>query len=236
MAAKRFVEAHHYSGSYPAARLRYGLYSASTLVGVAVLSVPAQRKVLSLPFPELEPYTESLELGRLVLLDEVPANAESWFLTRAFELAAVAGVRGVVSFSDPMPRRSLDGSIILPGHIGIIYQAKNAIYAGRSTPRTLHILPDGTALNARTLQKIRAGERGRRYGEAQLVGNGARPRREDETPAAWLHEVLPMIGLRSLQHPGCHRYLFRLGTRAQRRAVSIALPALPYPKHLEMAA
>jgi hypothetical protein len=33
----------------------------------------------------------------------VPANGESWFLARCWEMAARQGVRGVVSFSDPVP-------------------------------------------------------------------------------------------------------------------------------------
>lgn len=35
--AKRFVLAHHYSGSYPAAVLRAGLYQRGALEGVAVV-------------------------------------------------------------------------------------------------------------------------------------------------------------------------------------------------------
>src|SRR5215472_6793609 len=39
--ARTFVCTHHYSGTYPAARLRYGLYTqGGLLVGVAVLSIP----------------------------------------------------------------------------------------------------------------------------------------------------------------------------------------------------
>jgi hypothetical protein len=50
------------------------------------------------------PYHESLDLSRVVILDSMPANAESWFCARAFELAAAAGIRGIVAFSD-RPRR-----------------------------------------------------------------------------------------------------------------------------------
>ena len=44
--ARAFVLNRHYSASYPAARLRYGLadLKAGTLAGVAVLSVPASRR------------------------------------------------------------------------------------------------------------------------------------------------------------------------------------------------
>ncbi len=42
--AKGFVLGHHYSGSYPAARYRFGLYRGAELVGVAVFSVPANAR------------------------------------------------------------------------------------------------------------------------------------------------------------------------------------------------
>ena len=35
--ARAFVETHHYSGSYPAARFRFGLHERGVLVGVAVV-------------------------------------------------------------------------------------------------------------------------------------------------------------------------------------------------------
>jgi hypothetical protein len=43
--ARTFVATNHYSASYPAARLRFGLYDGPWLVGVAVLGVPMQRRV-----------------------------------------------------------------------------------------------------------------------------------------------------------------------------------------------
>ncbi len=85
--ARTFVEVNHYAGSYPAARLRFGLYDGPWLVGVAVLAVPMQRRVLTAVFPDLEPYSESLELARFVLAEAVPANGESWFLARCWHLA-----------------------------------------------------------------------------------------------------------------------------------------------------
>ena len=116
---KAFIETHHYSGSYVSALRRYGLYDitgpAPGLVGVAVLSYPANDAVLLKPFPGLAKGDESAELGRLVLLDEVPANAESHFMAEVFRLAAGVGYRGIVSFSDPNPRYDDDGRLTMPG-------------------------------------------------------------------------------------------------------------------------
>ena len=61
-----------------------------------------------------------------MLAESVPANGESWFLARCWELATRQGKHGVVSFSDPVPRRTAVGTLVFPGHIGTIYQACNA--------------------------------------------------------------------------------------------------------------
>jgi hypothetical protein len=230
--AAEFVRRHHYAGTYPAARLRYGLIDTATaeLAGVAVLSVPAQAKVLTAAFPTLTPYTESLELGRFVLLDKVGWCGETWFLARVFRAAAQRGVRGVVSFSDPMARTGAAGQVVFAGHIGTIYQASNAAYCGRGTARRLLLLPDGQVLSARALQKVRAGERGHEYVERLLCAHGARPRRDGADRRRWLAGALDAARARPLAHPGNHRYCFRLGTPAQRRQVPLGLPAGAYPK------
>lgn len=231
--AKAYVVANHYSGSYPAAQSRYGLFEADRLVGVCVLGVPTSKAVLTLPFPGLEPYVESLELSRLVLADAVPANAETWFIARCFEEAAATGVRGVVSFADPVPRL-VGGEVLFPGHVGTIYQASNATLCGRGTPRTLLVLPSGKTLNARSIQKVRKLERGHRHVEAELVSFGAAPRRDDEDPAVWLAGAIAAAGVIRLRHGGNWRYVFRLGTKAQRRRTVVGLPSVPYPKRPDL--
>jgi hypothetical protein len=229
-AAKPFVATHHYEATYPAARFAYGMFGAGRLVGVAVLSVPAHAGVLTGVFPALLAYRQTLELGRLVLLDEVPANAESWFVARAFELAHAQGIRGVVSFSDPVPRTDSCGQVVFRGHVGTVYAASNAHYAGRTGARTLVLLPDGAVLNERALAKVRHDERGHAYVERRLQAFGARPRQPDESGREWLSHALVEVGARLLRHGGCHRFAFRLGSPSARRATWIALPGLPYPK------
>ena len=44
---RAFIEQHHYAGTYPAARERFGLYRRGELVGCAVFSHPTNDKVLS---------------------------------------------------------------------------------------------------------------------------------------------------------------------------------------------
>jgi hypothetical protein len=166
--AKSYVERMHYSGSYVAASRRYGMFihtpDGPDLVGVAVFAVPAQARVLTNVFPELVPYAESLELARFVLEGQrlraedpsapagrAPANSESWFLRECYRYLAADGIAGVVSFADPVPR-IVSGRTLFAGHVGTIYQSSNAVLTGRSTPRYLTVLPDGTSLSDRALQ------------------------------------------------------------------------------------
>lgn len=233
--AADFIEQHHYSGSYVAALARYGLYDlageGTPLVGVAVLSNPTNVAVLENPFPDLEPYAESAELGRLVLLDEVPANAESFFVAEMFRMAARRGFRGVVSHSDPNPRYDDDSVMTMPGHLGIVYQALNARYTGTTGRATAHVFPDGTELNGKTQQKIRDQHKGHKYAEDLLVERGAQRMLAGEDPKAWLRQARADAGIKPVRKAGKHRYLFSLGeTRAQRAAVHMAMDALPYPK------
>jgi hypothetical protein len=218
--AKAFIAAHHYSHSYPAARERIGLYRRGALVGVAVFSHPANDKVLTSVFHGRA--IDSIELGRFVLLDEVPGNGETWFLARCFEQLRARGLRGVVSFSDPISRMSADGRAIFPGHIGTIYQAHNAAYLGRGTARALRLLPDATVMSARALQKIRAGEKGWRPAAALLERHGAEAC-PDDNRREWLRLWLPRL-TRPLSHPGNHKYAWSFDRRVT------LTPAGPYPK------
>jgi hypothetical protein len=232
--ARAFVIAHHYSGSMPATLHRFGMFRLEqdkppALAGVAILSVPASRSVLTAVFPRLEPFRESCDLGRFVLAEHVESNGESWFLAEVRRLAAARGVRGIVSFSDPLPRTTIDGTQVKPGHIGLIYQVSSATYTGRGTPRTLLLLPNGTVFSPRAMQKIRAQERGHRYAEQLLISLGARVPRAGQAPSDWLAQALAEIGARRVRHPGNYRYAFRVGDRKQRAAVVIAASPAPYP-------
>lgn len=232
--AEAFVLAHHYSNTYPSTKWRFGLYQHEQLVGVAVFSNPTNVKVLRNPFPMLTPYYESTELGRFVLLDEVPANAETWLLARCFEQLQSFGVRGVVSMSDPV-RRVVDDRIVFAGHVGTIYQAKSAVYTGRAWSEPIEMLPNGEILNRRSQQKVRDQDRGHGYVERKLQSFGARPMRPGEKPNLWLREAKRAAGVRRVPHAGNHRYCFLLGTPTDRRVLRRALASLPYPKEVDAA-
>ena len=225
--AKLFVEQHHYAGSMPSARWCFGLFWGGLLVGVAVYSYPVNDKVITNVLPGAA--IESVELGRLVLLDLVPANGESFFVARCFDLLRRENLIGVVSFSDPVPRTTVAGATVFIGHAGTVYQSLNAIYTGRGTARTLRLLPDGTVFSDRAAQKIRAGERGATYAAAQLVKAGA-PKADLTSLSAeerrkWLRGAIARV-TRPLKHGGNFRYVWALHKRDRKH-----LPAMqPYPK------
>ncbi|CRK56924.1 hypothetical protein [Alloactinosynnema sp. L-07] len=256
LTARRFIARHHYAPTLPSTTLRYGMIDHGTdmaqLVGVATFGVPMSRGTLTNVFPTLEPYTETLDFNRLVLRDDVLANGESFFCAAAFRMASRDhGLRGVVTFADPIPRWRVVGGrheLIKPGHVGIVYQALNFAAIGRSSPRTLVLLPDATVLTARAIAKVTSGERGARGVVDRLVAFGAPPpdsldfatdgrlpgpvdsRQDRSTSAQWLRVALREIGARRIRHPGNFRYALRLGTRAQRTRTVIAMQLRPYPK------
>ncbi len=224
---RNFVTEHHYSGTYPAARFRVGLYRHGELEGVAVFSHPCSNAVLTNVFDV--PVLSTVELGRFVLLDAVAGNGETWFLARCFEILRDRQIVGVLSFSDPLQRRTAAGEIVHLGHVGTIYQGHNAVYLGRGTARTLHILPDGRVFSDRTAQKVRNGERGWRYAAAQLEAFGAAPVPVDpEDRLKWLSAAMRTL-TRTVRHKGNHKYAWPLN-----QAMRWQLPtSLPYPKALD---
>ncbi|MFG2845925.1 hypothetical protein ACGF12_22565 [Kitasatospora sp. NPDC048296] len=240
--ARRFVERHHYSGSWPAVRMAFGMQlrteapgpgepDGGRLVGVLALGVPMSKGVLTRVFPSLAPYRESVELSRLVLLDEVPSNGESWLCAAGFALAARRGVRGVVAYSDPHPRTRvtpLGTEVVTPGHVGHVYAAQDFAYLGRSRPRRLVVLPDGTVLADRAAMKVRRDESGHLGVERRLQGFGARPRREGEPGGLWLAEALEVVGANRLEHGGNHVYARSVGPRRTR--VAVAPTSFPPPR------
>lgn len=227
--ATRFIVSHHYSGSMTTNRLNVGLFRVRRLVGVAVFGVPSSQSSIPKRTGGL-PSSAGVELARLVLLDEIEANAETWMLARAFRLLRLAlpEIRAVVSYSDPLPRTTLDGSVVMPGHVGIIYQSLNAIYTGRSKSRTMYLGPGGHEVPPRTLSKLRNGERGDGYAYARLRELGAPPRRHLEDARAYVARALREGPFRALRHPGNHAYVWAFDA-----ADRSTLPrSLPYPKHI----
>lgn len=237
--AKPWVKAHHYSGSYPVARSRIGLWESTgpftkpELVGVAVYSVPMSQRVLP-KWTGVEDTLNAVELGRLVLLDRVAGNGESWFLSRAHRAMAaeLPMVRAIMSCSDPVKRRNTDGTVVMPGHVGCIYQAMNARHVGRTGRATLNLTPDGQVVSKRAISKVVHGETGVDYVQRQLQAMGAPARQLHEDGGAYIRRLKSSGWLGRFRHPGNLVYVWAVGPdkRARKAATRSFKPALAYPK------
>lgn len=208
---KAFVVAHHYAARAGSIVRGFEVHWGGRLAG--------QFR------PPMGSAAEWLTLGRFVLLDEVGGNAETIVLGVCFRALRLDGFLGVVSFSDPHRRVALDGRVILPGHVGTIYQAHNGVYTGRSKSETKQLLPDGTLFESRAAQKVRTGDQGHAYSRRILEANGAEPLRAGEDAGAWVARWRAAL-CRPFLHRGNHRYLWAVDKRARRHLP----PSLPYPK------
>lgn len=236
--AKPFVCQHHYSGSYPADHVAVGLYAKhgvarSYLAGVAVFSEGVQSGKAMPRWTGFDA-AAGTEIGRLVLLPEVPHNGESWFIARAFAAlrAAKPQVRVALSYSDPVERTTAAGQVVKPGHFGTIYQASNALFLGRATARSLLLLPDGRVLHPYLFDKLRHRRQGWAYALRAVEQAGAvagvEARRWGEDEATWLGRVRG--ALRPLRHPGNLTYAFGLDREAWASLRTKHGGGLPYPK------
>lgn len=206
--AKTFVLQHHYSGSYPAARFRAGLFvkkpfHAEVLCGVGVFSVSMNQQVVPAYFSGLQA-SDGVELGRFVLEDSVAANGESWALSRMLKLLrrALPQVRGVVAYCDPLERRDVDGQVVKRGHVGTIYRATNSTFRGRSSARTLWLAPSGECVADRTMSKIRLEEVGQGYAMDKLRALGAPAANYQESGVDYIKRLKACGWLKPLRHPG----------------------------------
>lgn len=220
--AKDFVEKHHYSRSYVAARFRAGLFvkmpfKKEVLCGVGVFSVAMNQRVIPAYFAGLSP-NEGVELGRFVLHDSCEANAESWALARMKRLLqdALPEVRGVVAYCDPIERRDVDGAVVKRGHLGTIYRATNCSYRGRSSARTVWLAPTGECLADRTLAKVRSEDTGQAYVMKKLRSLGAPAARFGESGASYISRLKDSHWLRPIRHPGNLAFTFDLPPRVGR--------------------
>ena len=194
--ARSFVATHHYLPNFPAAIFSAGLFGEgpagrSQLLGVAVFAVPSNNAVIT-RHTGFTDQASGTTLARFLLLDEVPQNAESWMLARAFRLlrAEKPHVEAVVSYSDPQA-----------GHIGRIYQALSAAHRGVTRPRTIYRI-GAVPVSGRTLSKIRLGERGASGAIDQLVRLGAPRPLLRESACAWLDRLRREHVLLRVPHPG----------------------------------
>jgi hypothetical protein len=226
--AARFIARHHYLPTMPAAQLCVALFgprngaNQSPVTGIAIFAVPSNPSVI--PAHAGLPPANGTTLARFILLDDVPANGETHFLSRAHSALRreKPHLEAVVSYADPVA-----------GHIGHIYAAASAAHRGRTRPRTSWSIA-GRTIPGRTLSKIANEESGADAAIARLTDLGARTPSTGENAAQWLQSLKRTAALRPTSHPGYYVYNFPLTARARSR--SRALPTQPYPTIADLAA
>lgn len=130
--ASELVVANHYLHRRPPISFSLGLLNGRCR-GVVTFGVPPSRHLQQSACPSDPDLV--LELNRLWTEDNLPENAESWFVARALKQLPP---RIIVSYADTKQ-----------GHLGYIYRACNFHYAGwtdmdRKTPRFDYLPADPT--------------------------------------------------------------------------------------------
>lgn len=190
---KPFIIKHHYSHGVHNGPICVGLLKDGALVGVCAFAAPSSENVRASVFGT-EQKDSVIELHRLVLLDEVPKNGESFFIVRALkELKKHRPYyNAVISFADPTEN-----------HLGIIYQATNALYCGRSSPATFYL---------------------------DETGRLRHPRQNGKNITA---EMAREKGWKPTKREGKHRYLYLLPDdkrHLKQLKKDFKLQSIPYPK------
>lgn len=164
--AYAFVQEHHYSAVLPRlTKVCLGARDAGgSLAAVATLGWGVRPlHTIAAAFPGCVPH-DYFELGKLCLRDDMPANSESWFLSRIIKWLKINE-----------PGRKLlwtwaDGILGKPGYI---YQAANFYYGGYITTE-IYLNAEGTKVHPRTIQGISRVEGiGQRNSRALVVTEAA---------------------------------------------------------------
>lgn len=191
---KEFVKQHHYSHGIHNGPMTYGLFKGMDLIGVCAFANPCSEAVCASVFG-VEYKRSVTELHRLVIIDDTPKNTESWFIVRALKMLKKdrPNYNAVLSFADATE-----------GHLGVIYQATNAIYTGTSGKATFFLDQTGRLRHPRQ--------------------NGSNITKEEAVLRNW----------KPVKREGKHRYLYVLANGQKHRKTllqQLQLPSLPYPKH-----
>lgn len=132
--AKEYIIKHHYShGCHNAPSPCYGLFDGKNLIGVLMFATPCSEAVRASLWG-VDNKNSVTELHRLHIMDCTPKNTESWFISRCFKLLKQdkPQIKGIISFSDTTQ-----------GHNGIIYQASNFYFVGKTGNATFYIDSNG---------------------------------------------------------------------------------------------
>jgi len=143
--AIELIVKHHYTHKCPSIKYSFGMFYGHRLVGACTYGTTFKNNVKGICGDE---YADNvLELTRLVLLDFVEHNAESWFISKTLTyLRQHTDTKILISYADSAF-----------GHNGTIYQATNWIYSGKSV-HNHYRLEDGTIVHSRSTYDHKKGE------------------------------------------------------------------------------
>jgi hypothetical protein len=113
----------HYAHRMPSISYSFGLFQKNVLVGVMTIGKPASNS-LCIGVCGEEFKNKVYELNRLVVVDNLPKNALSYFVSKSLKQLKQEDLI-LVSYAD----ESMN-------HHGYIYQATNWIYTGKTKSRT----------------------------------------------------------------------------------------------------
>lgn len=143
--ASNFVRKYHYRKIMPKLnKVCYGGFFNDKLVGVVTFGFGTQpMATIKKIFPTMET-KDYFEVGRLCLLDELPKNSESNFLSRVFQMIKLdfPQIKIIYSWSDG-----------IMGKPGFVYQATNFMYAGKITT-DIYITKEGYMIHPRSAKKL----------------------------------------------------------------------------------
>ena len=220
--AATFLAQHHYLGTCPVAMTCAGLFrktgvGPAELVGTAVFGQPGSPDAIASRSGMRR--EEGVELTRFALRDDVAFNGETYAIARAKRILARSypGISVVLACSDPFPRTDGDGRTVFPGHLGQIYRASSALFAGHGAARIVHVSRDGSVLTDQNFSKIRGDRQGAEAAARRIVAAGAPERKTGESPSEWLERALASPAFRRVRHPGVRVYLLPMNADARRR-------------------
>ena len=113
---KELIATNHYLKTWRSLKEQYvfELLDEGQIVGMAVFGQPCGTNVT-------RKYGDNtLELRRFYVLDHMPKNTASYFLSRCLKQLRKTGMSKVISYSDPNQ-----------GHTGVMYRATNFEYLGK---------------------------------------------------------------------------------------------------------
>jgi hypothetical protein len=167
--AAAFVREHHYTHKPSACRYALGLFyiedddhsffsgAHERLVGCMTYGHPVSNRAIGSITKNIELELDNvLELTRLVVLDFVGKNTESWFIGQSFDWLKknAPEVKVLISYADPEQE-----------HTGTIYRATNWLYQGCGVSKlmpdfSIQLMDGGEWIHSRTV--------GERYGNKNV--------------------------------------------------------------------